>query len=168
MKTINYIALTLALAFLANGCSKEDSNRRKMAGEYIVEKIEYYTADASNNTTLTYTKKDVGTITLLKTRGYGAGYDFSYELDTIPAGFKKAWVTDDYLGPPVSRQWSVDIGNRNLLILQGRNWTQGIEAYANYTVEQKYGKHSTWTFYSFNTSLNSSYGTKEVLYLKKK
>jgi hypothetical protein len=168
MKTMKFIAWTLALAFLTNACSKEDSNRRKMAGEYTVEKIEYYTSDASNNAILTHTKTDVGTITLLKTRDFGAGYDFSFELDTIPAGFKKAWVTDDYLGPPISRQWSIDIGNRNLLILHGRNWTQGIEAYANYTVDQKHGKHSTWTFYSFNSSSSSSYGTKEVLYLKKK
>ncbi len=168
MKTFKHILLIVLNSLLLISCNKEDSNRRKMAGEYTVEKIEYYTSDANSNSTLVLTKHDVGTITLLKSRGYGAGYDFSYELDTIPAGFKKAWVVDDYIGPPVSRQWSIDVGKRNLLIIQGRNWVQGIESYANYTVEQKRGKHSTWTFYSFNTSVTSSYGTKEVLYLKKK
>ncbi len=146
-------------------CNKEDHNRKKMASEYTVEKIEFYTIDAANNSTLIKSKEDVGTITLLKSRGYGAGYDFSYVLDTIPDGFVKAWVKDDYLGPPVSRQWSVDVGNRNLLMFQGRNWVQQIDVYAKYTVKQLVGRRSTWSFYTF--SGDGLVVKKEVIHLKK-
>jgi hypothetical protein len=168
MKTIHFVGLLFVSLFILVSCNKEDVNRKRFAGEYTVEKIEYYTADASNNPTLIKTKNDVGTITLLEQQTYGAEYDFTYVLDTIPAGFAKAWVVDDFVGPAISHQWSIDIGNKNLLILQGRNWTQSVEAYAYYTVEQGKGKHCTWTFYTINSATAGNYTSKEVLYLKKK
>ncbi|MFA7274256.1 MAG: hypothetical protein WC044_10320 [Crocinitomicaceae bacterium] len=167
MKTFQKLsALLFVLSFLTS-CNKESSNRRKMAGEYSVEKIEFYTINANNEPVLTSARENIGTITLLNNLHGGADYEFNFTLDTLPEGFHHAWVHDDAFGAPVSRGWSIDNGKRDLLIIDGRDWYQKISVYSNYTVEKKHGKHSTWTYYYFDNNSSTNYGKKEILYLKK-
>lgn len=168
MRNLKLISGLFLGLLLLNSCNKDEVNRKRFAGEYTVEKIEFYSLDANNEPVLVKTKNDVGTITLENILHGGAEYEFSYVLDTVPQGFFNAWVHDDAFGPPVSRRWSIDNGNKNLLIIEGRNWFQGIEEYSYYTVEEKVGRKSTWTYYSFDSGTNSNYGRKEIMYLKRK